>query len=98
MPFLHNEQIYTSLMDATPDCVKVLDLEGRLLHMNSPGLCAMEIDDFSLVSQQAWQALWPTATHPDINRSLAKAVQGESSSFEAFCPTLKARPSGGTSP
>lgn len=41
-----SEEFNRSLMDGSSDCIKVLDVNGRLLHMNTPGLCTMEIDDF----------------------------------------------------
>lgn len=92
MPFQQNEQIYSILMDATPDCVKVLDLEGKILHINTPGLCAMEVDNFSRVFQQQWWTLWPEEAHLDIKQSIARAVKGEACSFEAYCPTAKGTP------
>ncbi len=84
-----SEQFNRSLMDGTADCVKVLDLEGRLLHMNAPGLCAMEIDDFGPLCGQEWEATWPAESQGDIERSVARAIDGEVSSFEAYCPTAK---------
>ncbi len=87
-----SEQFNRSLMDGTADCVKVLDLEGRLLHMNAPGLCAMEIDDFGPLCGQEWEDLWPTDSRGDIERSVTRAVGGEVSSFEAYCPTAKGTP------
>lgn len=35
------------MLERSPDCVKLLDGEGCLLSMNTPGLCLMEIDDFT---------------------------------------------------
>ncbi len=87
-----SEQFNRSLMDGTADCVKVLDLDGRLLHMNTPGLCAMEIDDFGAVCGQAWEATWPAEAQGDIERSLGRAVAGDVSSFQAYCPTAKGTP------
>ena len=92
VPYPYIEHIYSSLMEATPDCVKVLDLEGRLLHMNTPGRCAMEIDDFSSVADKKWWTLWPEEARQSIEQSLANAIRGEASSFEAFCPTFKGTP------
>ncbi len=80
------------LMDATPDCVKVLSLDGRVLHMNAPGLCAMEIDDFGSLYGQEWRGLWPADARSDIERSVARAAGGEGSSFQAYCPTAKGTP------
>jgi len=87
-----SEQFNRSLMDGTADCVKVLDLGGRLVHMNTPGLCAMEIDDFDSVCGKEWEALWPEDSRGDIERSVARAVGGEVSSFQACCPTAKGTP------
>lgn len=86
-----SEEFKRTLMDASPDCVKVLDLDGRVVHMNTPGLCAMEIDDFGTVCGQEWEALWPPSARADIQHSRTKAAGGEVSSFEAFCPTAKGR-------
>ena len=87
-----SQEFNRSWMDATPDCVKVMDVERRLLHMNTPGLCAMEIDDFDSVCGQQWEAIWPADAQSDIKRSVSRAVAGEVSSFQAFCPTAKGTP------
>ena len=87
-----SEEFNRSLMDGTADCVKVLDLAGRLVHMNTPGLCALEIDDFESVRGQQWDALWPVDARGDIERSVMKAVGGEVSLFQAYCPTAKGTP------
>ena len=87
-----SEEFNRSLMDASPDCVKVLDLDGRVLHMNTPGLCAMEIDEFGSVCGQEWQSLWPEDVRGDIERSVARSLGGEVSMFQAYCPTAKGTP------
>lgn len=87
-----SEQFNRSLMDGTADCVKVLDPEGRLLHMNAPGLCAMQIDDFAPLCGLAWEVVWPAEARGDIERSVARAARGEVSSFHAYCPTAKGTP------
>ena len=87
-----SEQFNRSLMDGTADCVKVLDLEGRLLHMNAPGLCAMEIDDFGPLCGLEWGEVWPAEAGRDIDLSVARAAGGELSTFQAYCPTVKGTP------
>ena len=87
-----SEELNRSLMDASPDCVKVLDLDGRVLQMNMPGLCAMEIDDFGSVYGQTWESLWPAEARGNIEQSVARALAGAASSFQAFCPTAKGSP------
>ena len=39
-----------SILDGSPDCIKLIELDGTLGYMNPNGLCAMGIDDFAQVS------------------------------------------------
>ena len=45
----NSEEFNRSIFENSPDCVKVLELDGTLHSMNANGLCLMEIDDFSTV-------------------------------------------------
>jgi len=81
-----------TLMDAMPDCVKVLDASGCVIHINGPGLYAMEIDDFGTVCGQPWATLWPSDARDAVQGAVAKALAGEVSSFQAFGPTAKGSP------
>jgi PAS domain S-box-containing protein len=87
-----SEEFNRSLMDSSADCIKVLDLEGRVLHMNVPGMCQMEIDDFSRICGKEWWSLWPELATPSVQQAVNKARAGETSSFVAFCPTAKQTP------
>ncbi len=87
-----SEEFNRSLMDGSADCVKVLDMDGRLQHINAPGLCLMEIDDFGPLCGQAWSALWPVEVHEEVSRAVATACGGTNYSFQAFCPTAKGTP------
>lgn len=81
-----------SILDASPDCIKILDLDGRLRFMNGNGLCAMEIDDFSTVERSPWPSLWPAEAHQRLEEALEAARDGAISRFEAFCPTAIGTP------
>ncbi|MGZ8386399.1 MAG: PAS domain-containing sensor histidine kinase [Nitrospira sp.] len=87
-----SEAFNRSLMGASTDCVKVLDLEGKLRHMNPPGQCTMEIDDLGLVCGREWSLLWPEPMQKEIAQSVKEALAGNSSSFEGYCPTVKGTP------
>lgn len=88
---LASEEFNNSLMDGSADCVKVLDVDGRLLHMNQPGLCLMEIDDFAPLRGQPWSNLWP-AMREEIARAVAGAHGGGTASFQALGATAKGAP------
>jgi len=80
------------LLEITGDCVKLLDLKGRLLSMNGPGLCAMEVDDFGTIEGSRWSSLWPEAARPDVDAAVAAAADGAVARFAAFAPTAKGAP------
>lgn len=80
------------MFESSPDCVKVLDIEGRLLEMNRNGRCVMEVDDAVCLAGREWPSLWPEASHADIRASLLAARSGQVGRFSAFCPTVKGTP------
>ena len=81
------------LFESSPDCAKVLDLQGNLLSMNRNGQCLMEVDDPSLVYGAPWVRLWPgEAARQQIELALEQARQGQLGQFIAFCPTAKGVP------
>lgn len=86
------DEFLRSVLDASLDCIKVVDLDGRLTYMNANGLCAMEIDDFSQVSNACWWDLWPAEGAIDIKNAIEAGRKGEPTRFEAFCPTAKGTP------
>jgi PAS domain S-box-containing protein len=87
-----SESFNRSLMDASPDCVEVLDTEGNLQLMNPPGIALMEIEDLTPYKGRHWCHLWPEEAHDDVRHAIARACQGEESAFDVFCPTAKGTP------
>ena len=75
------------ILNASPDCIKVLELDGTLSFMNVNGMCAMEIADFCMVEGKPWPSLWPEESHATLWKAVRDAGKGCSSRFEAFCPT-----------
>ena len=64
------------VLEASADCVKVLDGEGRLLFISSGGLCSLEIEDFTPFTGRAWVELWG-AERQLAETALADAVRGQ---------------------
>ena len=89
---LHSRNMLATVLDQSEDCVKILDPQGRVDFMNRNGRCSMEIDDFCSIAGQAWETLWPDEAAKDICESVRDARAGQSSRFEAFCPTAKGTP------
>lgn len=84
--------VMRSILDASPDCIKIVEIDGSLSFMNANGQCAMEIDDFCALEGQTWSELWPEEHAELVERSLTAAREGNATRFEAFCPTAKGAP------
>lgn len=87
-----NEQFNKTIIESSPDCLKILDIEGRLIYMNFNGLCQMEIDDFSEFKNKQWWLLWGPENEALVRESVDKALTGETVQFTAACPTAKGTP------
>lgn len=49
-----SEDVLLSMLNASPDCIKLIDRDGTLVFMNHNGRCVMEIDDFDAIKGAAW--------------------------------------------
>jgi diguanylate cyclase (GGDEF)-like protein/PAS domain S-box-containing protein len=87
-----SEALNRSIVEASTDCIKLLDDEGKLVFMNGPGACSMEIEDVRQIYGLHWQDLWPEAARGAVKAAVAAARRGEVSRFSAACPTAKGTP------
>ncbi len=85
----NSEQFNRSIFENSPDCVKVLNLDGTLHAMNTNGLCIMEIDEFSPFVGKQWVDLWEGDENELAYQAVHNAVKGKTSKFEGFCKTVK---------
>ena len=86
------EEFSRTVLQSSPDCVKVLDKEGLIYFMNTNGMCLMEIEDFNMVKNKPWWELWGEGNKPIIDAALAKALAGKTAQFQAYSPTAKGTP------
>lgn len=87
-----SEEFNRSIVENSPDCVKVLELDGAMLSMNYPGMCLMEIDDFQPFVGQQWTENWEGEGNEQAHAAVVKARGGEAAFFEGFCRTAKGTP------
>ncbi|WP_026898191.1 PAS domain S-box protein [Daejeonella oryzae] len=81
-----------TVLESSPDCMKLIDTGGRLHYMNANGLCIMEIDDFTPYINKFWWELWGVDNEQTVKESIEKALKNEPSQFQAFCVTAKGTP------
>lgn len=84
--FLH------SVFAASTDCIKVLELDGRLSFMSEGGLKTMEIGDFSLVQDRSWPDFLNGDGPHQARQAVEAAKRGETTHFEAPGNTFSGRP------
>jgi PAS domain S-box-containing protein len=73
---------------SSEDCIKVLDLDGRLRFMSEGGCRAMEVGTFADLVGCDWLDFWAGETGEDARRAVLRAKTGDTGRFRGFCPTL----------
>jgi PAS domain S-box-containing protein len=77
------------VLKTTTDCIKVLDLDGRLEFMNAGGMRVMEIDDFATVNMCPWVEFWQGNERDKAAEAVAMAKEGSAAQFEGQAATAK---------
>jgi PAS domain S-box-containing protein len=80
-----------ALFENSFDCIKVLDLDGRLVSINRRGCELLEIDDPKNFIGHSWIDLWGVDAQV-ARAAVVRAATGEQARFEAFGATVKGTP------
>jgi len=86
---LDPKAVLKALFAASQDCIKILDLEGRLLFMSEGGQRAMEVSDFSVIHNRLWPDFWHGDGKAAAEEAIESARKGEPSCFKGFAETLQ---------
>ena len=81
-----------ALIESSPDCIKELDLGGRLVAVSGNGQKLLEIRDLCDFLDKPWLDFWPGGEREMAERALSRALAGGVGSFEGFCPTAAGTP------
>lgn len=76
----HLSGLQKTMLDATPDCIKVLSVDGRLLTMNRAGCLALNVAENSEFGMP-WLPLLPEDVHQVGMEALERARGGHSARF-----------------
>ena len=82
------EALARQVFESNPDCVKVLDLQGRLLAMNANGAVAMGFADAEEQVGTMWPEWWPAETQAEVRGAVAEAACGVVVRFTAASRSL----------
>ncbi len=87
-----SEEFNRRILASSADCIKVLDLDGRLEFMSEGGMCVMEVDDFGAIKGKCWPDFWPDDKKAEIRAAIDIAKAGDTARFQGFSPTMKGTP------
>ena len=79
----------TRLIEGSLDCIKVLDLDGRLLSMNAGGMKVLEICDLKPFVGSSWIEFWKGADREAAQVAINAAREGGVGRFVGFFPTTQ---------
>src|SRR6266542_1139175 len=86
-----SEEFRTRLIEGSPDCLKVLDLDGRLLSMNAGGMAVLEICDLKPFIGSSWIDFWQGEDRKAAQAAVKAARNGGMGRFVGFFPTTQTR-------
>ncbi|WP_205824934.1 PAS domain-containing protein [Methylobacterium terricola] len=83
------EAFVTSVLASSTDCIKVLDLDGRLTFMSEGGQQVMEVSDFNAIRGCPWPDFWTGQGHQEAVAALTEARAGRARSFVGRACTMR---------
>lgn len=86
------EAFVTSVLASSTDCIKVLDLDGRLTFMSEGGQRVMEVSDFNAIRGCPWPDFWTGQGHAEAVAALGEARAGRARSFVGRASTMRGTP------
>ncbi|MEL7302647.1 MAG: histidine kinase dimerization/phosphoacceptor domain -containing protein [Pseudomonadota bacterium] len=80
-----------SIIENTPACIKVMDLDGSLLFINHRGVCENELESAESVIGSVWWSRWPTELRNGVRDAFLKARDGAETQFRGYCQTARGK-------
>ena len=77
-----SEALLRSVIDGSPDCVKVLSLDGEVSFMSRNGLCWLGLNSADVLGRNIVE-LWPGPARSEVRSAVAAAASGAISRFTA---------------
>jgi formate hydrogenlyase transcriptional activator len=84
---LRDEEFRRSLIASSRDCIKLLDLEGRLLWMNEGGMEELEICDLGPLVDHSWIQFWEGEDAKSAQAAVEAAREGRTGRFTGYFAT-----------
>jgi PAS domain S-box-containing protein len=87
-----SEELNRRIIESSLDCIKVLDVDGRLQSINAGGQALLEICDLDRFLNQQWLEFWQGEGREAAQKAIAAAKAGGNARFQGYCPTQSGTP------
>jgi PAS domain S-box-containing protein len=77
------------LIEGSSDCVKLIDLDGRIVYLNAAGVELLDLSCTEDLIGRTWVDFWEGEHQAAARAAVARAMAGERASFEGFCRTAR---------
>ena len=81
-----------TVLAASNDCIKLLNLDGDLTFMSEGGQRVMEVSDFNQLRGCPWSSFWEGDSHAEAARAVAEARAGRNYRFQGPANTAAGNP------
>ena len=82
-----SEEFNRRIVESSNDCIKILDLEGRLLYISERGQELLGIEDAGPYVNSSWIELWPGEGRLSARATIEQAKASGFAVFQAYGPT-----------
>lgn len=82
MPSVDSSMLH-QILESSEDCIKVLDLDARILFMNQSGLRKFGIGNTADINGNCWLDYWKNESLLSAKKAFASAQEGRSENFTA---------------
>ena len=86
------EELNRRIVESSGDCVKILDLDGRLLYMNPEGVRALELADAGELLQRPLAGFFDGEVRNAAEAAISVAREGGRGRFQYLMPTATGMP------
>lgn len=87
-----SEEFNRTILNSSPDCIKVLDLDGRVMFVNPAGRKQLETGDSEERAKAYWPGLWESDAREAAEKAYRSGLMGKTSQFVGFRRTPKGTP------
>lgn len=87
-----NDEVLQGVLAGCGDCIKILDLDGRLQFMSEGGKRVMEVENFTTLKGCPWPDFWAGSGNADAVAAVETAKAGGTARFKGAANTAKGTP------